>query len=64
LVAFWRFFNVPDDEVKDLTSVETILDGEVVYGDGDSSALSPAAHSAMPGSAVTVIPQALQYPPQ
>ena len=29
------YFNVPDDMVKDLKSVLTVVDGQVVYNSGD-----------------------------
>ncbi len=42
------YFSVPGDEIQDITSVLTILGGEVVYGDGDFGKLSPAIPPAMP----------------
>ena len=35
--------NVPEDELKDLRAVLTVVGGKIVYGDGDFTPLAPAA---------------------
>jgi predicted amidohydrolase YtcJ len=42
------FFSVPDEEIKRITSVLTILGGKVVYGAGDFQSLSPPELPVMP----------------
>jgi predicted amidohydrolase YtcJ len=37
------YFSVPEDEIKQIESVLTIVDGKIVYGAKDFAALSPAA---------------------
>lgn len=36
------FFSVPDDEIKSISSVLTIIDGKIVWGDAEYSILAPA----------------------
>lgn len=42
------YFTVSDEEIKNITSKLTILDGKVVYGDKDFQALSPAMLEVIP----------------
>lgn len=42
------FFNIPEDEIRQLASVLTIVGGRIVYGDGEFSALAPPLPPAMP----------------
>ncbi|KWR89066.1 amidohydrolase [Cupriavidus sp. IDO] len=42
------YLTVPGDEIRDITSVLTVLGGKVVYGDGDFGKLSPEIPPAMP----------------
>ncbi|MFC4278285.1 amidohydrolase [Achromobacter aloeverae] len=42
------YFHVPGDEIQDITSVLTLLGGEVVHGEGDYSDLAPELAPPMP----------------
>ncbi len=42
------YFNVPEDEIKRVTSVLTVMDGRVVFGAGDYSALAPTLPDILP----------------
>ncbi len=42
------YFSVPEDEIRNLVSVLTIVGGRIVYGDDEFSALSPPLPPAMP----------------
>jgi len=42
------YFAVPDEAIKDITSVLTVVGGNVVHGDGDFSALAPPLPPASP----------------
>ena len=42
------YFSVPEDEIKSVTSVLTVLDGRVVFGAGDYSSLSPILPDILP----------------
>jgi len=42
------YFSVPDDEIKNIISVLTIVDGRVVFGAGKYSSLSPKLPEAIP----------------
>jgi hypothetical protein len=42
------YFAVPEDEIKSITSVLTIMDGKVVFGAGDYSAIAPALPAILP----------------
>ncbi len=42
------YFAVPDESIKDITSVLTIVGGNVVHGDGDFSSLAPPLPPASP----------------
>lgn len=42
------FFGIPEDEIRQLVSVLTIVGGRIVYGDGEFSALAPPLPPAMP----------------
>lgn len=42
------YFSVPEDEIKSVTSVLTVLDGRVVFGTGDYSGLSPILPDILP----------------
>lgn len=42
------YFNVPGDEIRQITSVLTIVDGKPVYGAGDFANLAPPMPPAMP----------------
>ena len=42
------FFSVPEDEIAQLSSVLTLLGGEVVHGSGDYAPLAPELPKAMP----------------
>lgn len=42
------FFSIPEDEIRQLVSVLTIVGGRIVYGDGEFSALAPPLPPAMP----------------
>jgi cytosine/adenosine deaminase-related metal-dependent hydrolase len=42
------YFRVPDDEIKSLESVLTVVGGRPVYGAGEFSGLAPAAAAASP----------------
>lgn len=42
------YFTVPDDEIKSVSSVLTVMDGRVVYGAKDYNALSPTAPPILP----------------
>jgi predicted amidohydrolase YtcJ len=43
------YMNVPEEEIKNLVSVLTVLDGIVVYGDGAFNELAPPLPPASPG---------------
>jgi len=43
------FFSVPEDQIKSISSVLTILDGRVVFGAQDYSGLSPKLPAVLPG---------------
>jgi predicted amidohydrolase YtcJ len=42
------FFNVPDDDIRNIVSVLTAVDGTIVYADGDFEVLDPGMPPAMP----------------
>jgi predicted amidohydrolase YtcJ len=42
------FFSVPEAEITDITSVLTVLDGKIVWGDDDYKSLTPPFPPAMP----------------
>jgi predicted amidohydrolase YtcJ len=42
------YFNVPGDEIQDITSVLTVVGGRVVHGAGDYAGLAPPLPPAMP----------------
>ncbi|WP_346840081.1 amidohydrolase [Microbulbifer sp. SAOS-129_SWC] len=42
------YFSVPDEDIKAITSVLTIVDGKVVHGDGDFKQLAPPLPPASP----------------
>jgi hypothetical protein len=42
------YFSVPDDQIKNLTSVLTIVGGRVVYGSDEFSGLSPKIADPLP----------------
>jgi hypothetical protein len=42
------YFSVPGDDIQDITSVLTLLGGQVVHGDGDFAPLAPALPPPMP----------------
>ena len=42
------YFSVPDEEIKDITSVMTVLGGEIVHGSGNFSPLAPKLPNPMP----------------
>ncbi|RXZ38654.1 amidohydrolase [Oxalobacteraceae bacterium CAVE-383] len=42
------YFSAREDEIQDITSVLTVLGGEVVYGDGEYGNLAPPLPPAMP----------------
>jgi hypothetical protein len=42
------YFAVPEDEIQDITSVLTVLDGKVVHGDDEFRPLAPELPPAMP----------------
>ncbi|MDQ1078111.1 amidohydrolase [Pseudoroseomonas cervicalis] len=42
------YFNVPGDEIQDISAVLTVLGGKVVYGTGDYAPLDPGLPPAMP----------------
>ena len=42
------YFGVPEDDIQDITSVMTVLGGQIVYGDGDFAGLAPDIPPAMP----------------
>lgn len=42
------YFTVPEDRIRQLTSVLTAVDGKVVYGEGEFSTLDPGLPPAMP----------------
>lgn len=42
------YFSVPDEEIKDIASVLTMVGGNVVHGDGDFSKLAPPLPPASP----------------
>ena len=42
------FFSIPEDEIRQLVSVLTIVGGRIVYGDGEFSVLAPPLPPAMP----------------
>ena len=42
------YFSVPDDQIKDVSSVLTIMDGKVVYGAQDYGALTPKLPEVLP----------------
>jgi predicted amidohydrolase YtcJ len=42
------YFTVPEDDIRDMESVLTVLGGKVVHGSGDFSSLAPPLPPAMP----------------
>lgn len=42
------YFTVPDEEIRSVSSVLTIMDGRIVFGAGDYSALTPELPAALP----------------
>lgn len=42
------YFGVPEDDIRSIVSLLTVVDGRVVYADGDFSALDPGVPAAMP----------------
>jgi predicted amidohydrolase YtcJ len=42
------YFGVPEDDIQDITSVMTVLGGQIVYGDGDFAGLARDVPPAMP----------------
>lgn len=42
------YFQIPEDEIRNLVSVLTIVGGRIVYGDDEFSALAPPLPPAMP----------------
>jgi predicted amidohydrolase YtcJ len=43
------YFSVPEDEIKDITAVLTLVGGQVVHGEGDYRDLAPPLPPASPG---------------
>ena len=43
------FMNIPEDEIKNLASILTVVDGAVVHGDGPFRALAPPLPPPSPG---------------
>lgn len=43
------YFSVPEDEIKQIESVLTIVDGSVVHAGGELQALAPALPPVSPG---------------
>jgi predicted amidohydrolase YtcJ len=42
------FFSVPEDDIRDIVSLLTAVDGKIVYADGDYKPLDPGVPVAMP----------------
>lgn len=42
------YFTVPDEEIKSITSMLTIVDGKIVWGDAEYSPLAPPSHPVVP----------------
>jgi len=42
------FFSVPEDDIRDIVSLLTAVDGKIVYADGDFQSLDPGLPPAMP----------------
>jgi predicted amidohydrolase YtcJ len=42
------YFTVPEDEIKAVSSVLTVMDGRVVFGAGDYGAIAPALPDILP----------------
>jgi predicted amidohydrolase YtcJ len=42
------YFSVPDDEIRHLSSVSTVVDGRVVFGTGEYRDLAPKLPEVMP----------------
>jgi predicted amidohydrolase YtcJ len=42
------FFSVPEDDIRNIVSLLTAVDGKIVYGDGDYKPLDPGLPPAMP----------------
>lgn len=42
------YFSVPDEDIKDITSVLTVVGGRVVHGDGEFEPLAPTLPAPMP----------------
>ena len=42
------FFSVPDDAIRGIVSLLTVVDGKIVYGDGEFRSLDPGVPPAMP----------------
>ncbi|MDN3656069.1 amidohydrolase [Ferruginibacter paludis] len=42
------YLSIPDEQIKSITSLLTIVDGKVVWGDGDFSSLAPAKLPVIP----------------
>ncbi|MDB5119403.1 MAG: Amidohydrolase 3 [Sphingobacteriales bacterium] len=43
-----NYLKVDEEQIKDIHSLLTVLDGEVVYGDGDYKSIAPALPKAIP----------------
>jgi hypothetical protein len=42
------YFSIPDDEIRTISSVLTVVDGRVVFGTQEYSAVSPKLPEAIP----------------
>ena len=42
------YFAVPEDEIKSISSVLTVMDGKVVFGAGDYSGIAPTLPDILP----------------
>jgi hypothetical protein len=42
------FFSVPEDDIRSIVSLLTVVDGKIVYADGDFQSLDPGVPPAMP----------------
>lgn len=57
------YISVPPEEIRQITSVLTVVGGKVVYGDGDYAGLSPPIPPASPSwSPVNALPSPAQRP--
>jgi hypothetical protein len=42
------YFTIPENEIKDISSVLTVMDGRVVFGTGNYSSLAPILPEVIP----------------